>query len=398
MLKSLQTLFPGKSSDLEERQFSSLHKIVLNITSRSLEEELSICGSNIDRFDSRGNTALSWAARKGDSTAIYLLLKDNADPNLVNQFGLSPLLYAARESDPTSVKLLLKAGADPNQVDDEYYNALHYAAEFQNGRETIECLVEAGVDVNKQNMWGSTPLTQAALMNNTISAEVLLDRGADPNVVDFERDSPLTESLYPGADDMTELLLHRGAAYISSTVYGDTILHLAALCGGLRTLSILQAAELKGIDPDATNKKGKTAIHIAREREGKPYGFLPQFQDLLAGIRARNASQEVSSQKDTNPVSPDSTSSNPAYLSFLAKWVRQLKPRSINRRSGFRWPPRLSTAMLHPRTQWASRFFWAHWVLGLCCAGLLYLFLKFGVMRRLRMMWDMLEPGGFEEV
>ncbi|KAL9112793.1 MAG: hypothetical protein Q9187_007725, partial [Circinaria calcarea] len=398
VLDTLRNLFPDKDSHLEERQFSILHKTVLKLISRNLEEELAICRSDIDRIDSEGNTALLWAARRGDSTTVDLLLRANANPNLVNRLDVSPLIHAARRSDPTCVKLLLKAGADPNQVDDQDYNALHYAAEYQNSREMIEYLVKGGVDVNKRNYWGSTPVAHAAINNRPISAEALLDYGADLNSLDLERDTPLTESIRLNADNTTELLLHRGAAYTSSNIYGDTILHLVGLAGGLKTLSIFQAAELKGIDPDATNNNGKTAIQIAREREGKPHGFIPQFQDLLAGIRARNESLEVSSQQDTDLVSPDSTSGSPGYLSFLAKWVRQLLARSINRRSSPSWPPCLSTAVLHTWTRWGLRFFWAHWVLSLCCAGLLYLFLSFEVMRRLRMVWDMLEPGGFEEV
>ncbi|KAL9116909.1 MAG: hypothetical protein Q9187_006561 [Circinaria calcarea] len=398
VLKSLKSLFPSEDNDLEERQFSSLHKIVLNITSRSLEEGLAICASDIDRIDSKGNTALTWAARRGDCIAVDLLLKANADPNLVNRLNMSPFLYAAQRSDPICAKLLLKAGADPNQVDSQKYNALHYAAGYQNSRKMIEYLVEAGVDVNKRNNSSGTPLSQAVIQDYTISAKALLDYGADLNTLDFERDTPLTDSIRNNADNMTELLLHRGAAYISSDVYGDTILHLGALCGGSKTLSILQAAELKGVNPDATNNKGQTAIQIAREREGKPHGLIPQFQDLLGGIRARNASSEASSEQSSDPVSPDSTSNSQAYLLLPAKWVRQLWVGSINRRSGPHLPSRLSTTIPHQWTAWGLRVFWTHWVLSLCGAGLLYLFLNFGVLRRLRTVWDMLGPGGFEEV
>ncbi|KAL9121160.1 MAG: hypothetical protein Q9187_002285 [Circinaria calcarea] len=397
-LETLRNLFPDKDNSLEERQFPTLHKTVLNITSRRLEEELTSCGSDIDRIDSDGNTALMWAARRGDSIAVDLLLKANADPNLVNRLYMSPLLYAARRSDPTCTKLLLKAGADPHHVNDRNFNALHYAAENQNGREMIECLVEAGVDVNKRTIWGCTPLSHAAFQDSTISAEALLDYGADLNVLDCERDTPLTDFIRNHADNTTELLLHRGATYLKSNVYGNTILHQAARSGGSRTLSILQAAELKSIDPDATNNKGKTAIQIAREREVKPHGFIAQFQNLLAGIRERNASQEASSTDGSNPVNSQSTSGDRAYLRYLAKWVRQLWAGSIYQRSGSSWSLRISTAILHPWIGWGPRVFWAYWVLGLCFAGLAYLFLNFGVMRRLGMVWDILGPGGFKEV
>ena len=52
------------------------------------------------------------------------------------------------------------------------------------------------------------------------------------------------------------------------------------------------AAGLHGIDPDAIDHKGKTALQIAHEREGTPDGFVELFESLLADFRARNTSLE----------------------------------------------------------------------------------------------------------
>jgi len=47
---------------------------------------------------------------------------------------------------------------------------------------------------------------------------------------------------------------------------------------------IIQAAKLRGIDINATNKAGKTALECAQSREVKPAGFVDAFQELLDNI------------------------------------------------------------------------------------------------------------------
>jgi ankyrin repeat protein len=49
--------------------------------------------------------------RDGDAKA---LLKAGADPNLRDNYGITPLMYAAVHAWPETVKLLLAHGADPH--------------------------------------------------------------------------------------------------------------------------------------------------------------------------------------------------------------------------------------------------------------------------------------------
>ena len=46
--------------------------------------------------------------------------------------------------------------------------------------------------------------------------------------------------------------------------YHLLVLHFAALSGGLRTLEILHTAALRGINTEATDKQGKTALQLAQ--------------------------------------------------------------------------------------------------------------------------------------
>ena len=93
------------------------------------------------------------------------------------------------------------------------------------------------------------------------------------------------ESLFLNSDDAPKLLLEAGAAYTKEVSYGDPILHDVAIYGGLRTIEVVRAAKLPGIDINATNKKGKTALQSVQQREEKPDGFVEAFQIMLDTIR-----------------------------------------------------------------------------------------------------------------
>ncbi len=87
------------------------------------------------------NTALVWAAGKGDMEAIGLLLERGADVNARNPGGHTPLTAAATAGHTDAVKLLLNEGADPNSKKVYHRSALELALE--GGHSDVAKLLEA---------------------------------------------------------------------------------------------------------------------------------------------------------------------------------------------------------------------------------------------------------------
>ena len=130
------------------RGFPRLHKVLLQIDDgySSLEAYLNNVsrGSfDIDIQDSRGRSALAWAAEYGWTEAASLLIKHGADPKQSRQscYGDLPLLHLALagsnrtnggQSSMSVVKLLVEAGADANSWDHEGWTPLHVAASWNN--------------------------------------------------------------------------------------------------------------------------------------------------------------------------------------------------------------------------------------------------------------------------
>ena len=294
-LERLRCLFPMDEHSEDERKFSRLHRIILGVSNYRLENEIAEPSFDPNVTDSGNMTALSWAVQRGTHNAINLLLQAEADPNISNIQGNSPLIFAARKYDATSIKLLLDAGANSLCINKFNQNPLHYMsytgtiATSQAQYETVQSLVAAGANTNlKDSSTGSTPLMRAACNDKIVIAKALLDHGAAIDMLDFDGDSALGDAMVYGSFDTAKLLLERGADFTVVNDTGNTILHLATYSKNLDTLKVLIEASMAGINPNAVNDDGKTAMQLVEEHEPNPDGFMEMFHALLFGISNRN--------------------------------------------------------------------------------------------------------------
>ena len=246
----------------------------------------------------------------------------------------------------------------------------------------------AGVDLNGREQNGVAPLAIAASIRNTTAAAFLIDHGASIDILDEDGDSPLNASIHSHSDDMMQLLLSRGANYTLWDSNGDSVLHLAAKCGGIRTLAILLEAELYGLDPDAHNREGKIALQVAQEREGNPEGFVEKMAELLASIRIRNADIKHSRQEDSSR--PKEATAIYQRFNFLQRFLCMSRLDWIR---GVENDPRAPLKQQPPVS--SIRY----WIFGLCFVGLtcFWMYLELGfVMRLFSLVWEMFDPGEFE--
>ena len=80
--------------------------------------------ANLDDKDWHGDSALHWAAARGNKSVATQLLQANAQPNALNDNdGWTALHYAASNGREAVVDLLLEANADPKIVGKDGYTA-----------------------------------------------------------------------------------------------------------------------------------------------------------------------------------------------------------------------------------------------------------------------------------
>lgn len=102
--------------------------------------------------------------------------------------------------------------------------------------ESVQLLLDAGLDPMSRDDYGQTPLHYAVRNGNEVALGSLLKAGADPNAADYE--------------------------------YGNTPLHLAAT---LKADKIIRDLVVAGGDPKLIRKNGEDAVRIYEKFHSKPF-------------------------------------------------------------------------------------------------------------------------------
>ena len=258
--------------------------------------------------DSRGITALMYAAEVGSVDAMRLLIEHGADVNAQNAFGSTALMWSV--SDPAKVRLLLDHSAEVNTaaksgrtalivagftnpsvevtrlllakgakvavMDARHVTPLN-AATFGNDMATVRLLVEAGADIDTPDTFiGLTPLMNAAGNRNVEAVKLLLAKGAKVNAVsktdglpkiqtgtvEFGGWTPLLMSAAFGPPEAVKTLLDADARVDAQDYRGFTPLMLAVGTDRYdrRTVNLLLA---HGAALDPKNHAGETALDWA---------------------------------------------------------------------------------------------------------------------------------------
>jgi ankyrin repeat protein len=238
-------------------------------------------------------------------------------PKVKDGGGLTPLIYATREGCLDCARTLIEAGADVNQVSNYGWTPLLTATQNRHYK-LAAYLLDHGADPNLSNKGGWTPL-YLATDNRNIEAgdypvrkpdmdhldfiKLLLDKGAKVNAricglestaKDCKGDTTETRTnftmqwLYEDgataflraaqSGDMTlmKLLVERGADPKIPTAHNDTALAVASGIGWVEGVTFewspqesLEAVKMcldLGIDPNAVDDQGRTALHGAAHK------------------------------------------------------------------------------------------------------------------------------------
>jgi len=137
----------------------------------------------IEEQPRKGLTPLEWAARKGHTAVVTVLIDNKADVNASRHTdGVTPLYIAAEQGHTEVVKLLLANSADVN-ASEHTHGATALLVAAQNGHtEVVKLLLANSADVNASSHTDCvTPLYIAAQQGHTEVVKLLLANKADEN-------------------------------------------------------------------------------------------------------------------------------------------------------------------------------------------------------------------------
>lgn len=186
--------------------------------------------------------------KKGNIEEVKTILKETANVNIVDEYGMSLLNHAILKNNIEVVRELINSGADVNRKGNQGFLEIEIAIHFDN-LEMLEILVENNADINALDEHGQSPLVYSVIakankcfdylmslgaktqvipngsesllefaakeVGNAYVVKKLLDMGVSPNIDTFNGDNLLIESLEKGYIEVSKLLIDYGFNLIS---------------------------------------------------------------------------------------------------------------------------------------------------------------------------------------
>jgi ankyrin repeat protein len=145
------------------------------------------------------------AAKVGNVTVLREEFKAGVPIGIADSRGYTALIYAAYYGQEDTVDFLLEQGADPCQKDLRGNSALMGAIFKGNFRIALR-LMNTACSVNTKNHAEQTALMYASLFGRKDIAEKLIERGADKSLMDQNGFSAKSLAVSQGNDEMLDVL------------------------------------------------------------------------------------------------------------------------------------------------------------------------------------------------
>jgi ankyrin repeat protein len=237
-------------------------------------------GTEVNERDKSGYTVLRQALFSDKANVVKLLLDEGASGNARDNYGEPVLHVAASLGNAAAVQLLLDKGADINSKDERGWSALKYAASDEHvevmkvllahgaevtldvaamigDKETIQRLLQTGIDVNSEDNSGATALMEAVRHGQTDTAQLLLDSGADMNASEVDGMTVLMSAASMGKSDIVKLLVDRGADIDEKDYLGMTAAGYAAIGRHEEVAKWLKEAAIRSEEIESSVKASK---------------------------------------------------------------------------------------------------------------------------------------------
>lgn len=179
-------------------------------------EKLITAQANLDIRDSNGRTPLLVAAHFGQHPVARTLLKAGADPNALDRQRYDLITIAAVRGDLEMVRIGLAGGSSPKNITSPYDGTALIAAAHLGQVEVVQTLIEAKAPLDHVNNLGWTALIEAIVLGDggarhTAVVRALVRAGANVNLADRSGTTPLALAKQRGYAEMVRLLEQAGA-------------------------------------------------------------------------------------------------------------------------------------------------------------------------------------------
>ena len=234
------------------------------------------------------------------------------------------------EADVAAVQRALRNGADVNAVDymhDEDGTTPLFEAISRGLDEFVRLLLDAGADAQWRDGTGWSALMMACKRGGGMSiVEMLINH--DNDILNMAADSgwtPLLTAISKGHLEVAQFLMERGAIIATTAEAATAALIRTCTLGNLEAMRLLLAA---GVDVDARDRMGRTALHLAMF-----YGNTDIVRELIL-------------QYNANMFVTDDSGNTP-FGSGLLTWNRDFSVNPLLEMYGSKWTIDYGRLALH---------------------------------------------------
>ncbi len=269
-----------------------------------------IHGIDVFEVDEHNNTHLHHAINFNvDIEKIKFLLKEGANPNHVNNEGITPVHESAKRSNVDLMILLIEHGGEVSMPDKEGKTPLHIAAQYSSNPGIIKFLLLNGSDINKKTKYGDYPIHFAAYNPNPNVVDLFLSdaisiyrkrktrfrldsniwllnkmlregnfappSGVNVNARGYNKNTPLhIATRFNTNQEVIKLLLRKGASLNLKNAWGDPTVHYAVKNSD--DPNVIKTLLMWGADISQKNDRGSSPLHVAAA-----YNDDPRALDIL---------------------------------------------------------------------------------------------------------------------
>lgn len=234
----------------------------LGSSSRTILDSFVQHGAEIDQSDEDKGTALHYASLENAGIAIQKLLTQGANPNALNNDGITALHLAAQYGCNEAVDALLSAASLKVDLISACDGYTPFLSAVKYGQQTVvEKLIKAHANIHHVNNVGDSALHIAAEYGDDQMIALLLKSGADANYWDKTKAAPFFRAAAYGRECALRLLLKDNLQSIDNqNNTGDTALHMAVKFGRITTVKVLLENHA---NTELINIDGETPLHLA---------------------------------------------------------------------------------------------------------------------------------------
>ncbi|KAF7552102.1 hypothetical protein G7Z17_g4555 [Cylindrodendrum hubeiense] len=232
-------------------------------------------GSDPNAKDSRGSTALHHLLSNCSTkmvpdhtdAIVRYLLEQGADPNIEDNYGCTPVQYAMSSlTGPATFKLLLSK-CKSETVKRRCWFSLANARNESDFEQNLKLLLAEGIDINTKSAAQGSTLFLSCLFRESY-LEILQRYGAQTDTVDNAGNNALhIVARRDNSRGVLQRLIDAGTDPLATNNKGETLLHIVASLyhAEQKIADYVRWIVSLGIDVNAVNSDGQTAIHVNME-------------------------------------------------------------------------------------------------------------------------------------